>query len=85
MSLRCVGRVIYQTGMRAVLGMKEQASKCDPNLKSLRDSAYSSSSSTPARRFSGALDSAVKTAEERLKQSEESLRTVMYLSCWGPN
>ncbi|KAB5533933.1 hypothetical protein DKX38_017019 [Salix brachista] len=75
--------------MRVVQGMKEQASKCDSSsIKSLRDSACSSSSSSKqTRRFSGSVDSsAYKTAKnDKYKQAEESLRTVMFLSFWGPN
>ncbi|XP_030928487.1 uncharacterized protein LOC126694867 [Quercus robur] len=36
-----------------------------------------------AAQSSSAISS--KVNNEKLKQSEESLRKVMYLSCWGPN
>ncbi|KAF5726416.1 2-nonaprenyl-3-methyl-6-methoxy-1 4-benzoquinol hydroxylase [Tripterygium wilfordii] len=40
-----------------------------------------------AKKLSSPTSAAVsnKLREAKAKQSEESLRTVMYLSCWGPN
>ncbi|KAI8011016.1 hypothetical protein LOK49_LG06G01589 [Camellia lanceoleosa] len=40
-----------------------------------------------AKKLSPSSSAAVssKIREDQAKQSEESLRTVMYLSCWGPN
>lgn len=37
-----------------------------------------------ATRLSGS-SAAVVSGKQQQKQSEESFRTVMYLSCWGPN
>jgi hypothetical protein len=37
------------------------------------------------KKLSSSNSYAMVCSKEEVKQSEESLRTVMYLSCWGPN
>ncbi|KAJ0052442.1 hypothetical protein Pint_02153 [Pistacia integerrima] len=48
------------------------------NIRSVSQSSNKLSSSSSAVVSS-------KIREHKAKQAEESLRTVMYLSCWGPN
>ncbi|XP_078170644.1 uncharacterized protein LOC144564931 [Carex rostrata] len=79
------GRVsfVVAASISAVEALKDQAGLCRWNyaLRSMQ---------SRVKQNMGTLSQVRKVSsrsvlEEKAKKSEESLRTVMYLSCWGPN
>ncbi|GLT86974.1 hypothetical protein SLE2022_050800 [Rubroshorea leprosula] len=75
--------------MGAVEALKDQGiCRWNYTLRSLHQHAKNHlRSASQTRMLSSQSSAAVRNQlrEEKAKQSEESLRTVMYLNCWGPN
>ncbi|KAF0890863.1 hypothetical protein E2562_004337 [Oryza meyeriana var. granulata] len=88
MSLRYMSRV----GARAAQAVREGAGR---SVKDKAQSATTSTSSAAARSRAPAAGSVEKgrvsaaaarrAEEEKRRKAEHSLRTVMFLSVWGPN
>uniref|UniRef100_A0A1J3HEL0 Wound-responsive family protein n=1 Tax=Noccaea caerulescens TaxID=107243 RepID=A0A1J3HEL0_NOCCA len=73
----------------AVEASKDQLGMCRWNylIRSVNQRIRNNvrSASHQANRFSSSSTDVASGNVEKAKQAEESLRTVMYLSCWGPN
>ncbi|GMY10020.1 hypothetical protein FCV25MIE_05259 [Fagus crenata] len=87
--MNSTGRAIVATSVGVVEAMKDQGI-CRWNfiIRSAQQHAKNNLRSySQAKNLSSSTSAMVssKLRDAKMKQSEESLRKVMYLSCWGPN
>ncbi|KAI3694020.1 hypothetical protein L1987_76978 [Smallanthus sonchifolius] len=89
-----ISRVFMTAGVAVANGHTDQGHKLKSGIKSLQQgkkaftSSVSGADSADLRPLSGVLGSDVGGllgAEERRRQSDDSLRQVMYMNCWGPS
>ncbi|XP_041003231.1 uncharacterized protein LOC121248741 [Juglans microcarpa x Juglans regia] len=83
-------RAIVAASIGVVEAMKDQMGICKWNyiLRSSQQNTRNHLRSLSQAKSLSSSTSAVVSSEvreEQMKKSEESLRKVMYLSCWGPN
>ncbi|PON92390.1 Wound-responsive family protein [Trema orientale] len=78
---------IVATSIGVVEALKDQGvCRWNSALRSIQHHTKANLRSySQAKKISASQYSKNKLEDWKLKQSEESLRTVMYLSCWGPN
>ncbi|KAF3630768.1 plastid-dividing ring protein [Capsicum annuum] len=66
--------------------LKDQGlSRWNSTMKTINQHAKNNVRSYSQAKKNSSQSSSLVSANSKAKQSEESLRTVMYLSCWGPN
>ncbi|CAI9275516.1 unnamed protein product [Lactuca saligna] len=83
-------RVWMAAGVALVNGHTDQGCKLKSLIKSVRHSKKAFTSSSGAehsdlRPFSSILGAKVDGGGNKKTNSDDSLRQVMYLSCWGPS
>lgn len=78
-------KVQLRTNVQETKEIKDKFQKCDPNIRAVDNCVYTDQTSEHGGRFLAAKKAAEDGDTNKLKNSEASLRTVMYLSCWGPN
>ncbi|KAJ4815051.1 Wound-responsive family protein [Rhynchospora pubera] len=79
--------LVVAASISAVEALKDQAGLCRWNyaLRSIQQRAKGQLGAFPQATRASSVVERRKCMEEKAKKSEEALRTVMYLSCWGPN
>ncbi|KAG2717189.1 hypothetical protein I3760_03G162800 [Carya illinoinensis] len=83
--------IVAAASVGVVEAMKDQMGACRWNyiIRSAQQSTKNHLRSlSQAKNLSSSTSAMVSSKvrdQEKMKKSEESLRTVMYLSCWGPN
>ncbi|XP_018837841.1 uncharacterized protein LOC109003945 [Juglans regia] len=83
-------RAIVAASVGVVEAMKDQMGICRWNYiigSAQQNTKTHLRSLSQTKNLSSSTSAVVssKARDQKMKKSEESLRTVMYLSCWGPN
>ncbi|KAI4334032.1 hypothetical protein L6164_018772 [Bauhinia variegata] len=85
----CQGAWVAATTVGVMEALKDQGfGRLNSSIRSMQQHAKKHiRSASQAKNLVPPSSSAIpnKQRDEEIKKSEESLRTVMYLSCWGPN
>uniref|UniRef100_A0A5K0XLX3 Uncharacterized protein n=1 Tax=Nymphaea colorata TaxID=210225 RepID=A0A5K0XLX3_9MAGN len=88
-----MGRIFVAAGVAVSHGHADPGLKWNPTVRSMDlGSVRSSLCALGSPRFGSSAPGSERgsvpangKAEERRRQADESLRTVMYVSCWGQN